>query len=336
MMSVLGEGRVVCFGEVLLRLAAPSAEFLLQTPRLDVVYGGAEANVAVSLSRLGDAARMVSVVPDNALGRAAIDELRRYGVDVGGVKQGPGRMGLYFLSPGAGLRATEITYDRENSAFVSANLPAIAWTKELEGAGLLHVSGVTAALSRVAAESVLRAAREARKLGVAVSVDCNYRAKLWEKWKGDAPRVLHEIMAEADIVFGDHRDIGLVLGGTHKPGRPAADAAFAAFPYLRRIAATQRTQHSVNHHDLAAAMFARDGAWEADAIQITHIVDRIGGGDAFAAGLLYALRNGRADEDALKFALAAAALKHTIPGDFNLACEADVEAVLAGGLDVRR
>src|SRR5262245_525366 len=114
-MSVLGEGRVVCFGEMLLRLSAPGAELLLQTPRLDVVYGGAEANVAVSLSRLGDDARMVSVVPDNPLGRAAIDELRRYGVDAGGVKQGPGRMGLYFLSPGAGLRAAEITYDRENS-----------------------------------------------------------------------------------------------------------------------------------------------------------------------------------------------------------------------------
>lgn len=336
-MSALREGRIVCFGEMLIRLSAPGAELLLQKPRLDVSYGGAEANVAVSLAQLGRDARMVSTVPDNALGRAAVGELRRHGVEVRGVATGAGRMGLYFLSPGAGVRASEITYDRAHSAFASSDFASIDWAKHLDGAALLHVSGVTAALGRAAADGVIRAVSEARKRNVAVSFDCNYRAKLWEAWKGDAPGVLREILVQADMMFGDHRDISLVLGKAIAPGRAAADAAFAAWPSLARIAHTGRVQHSVGRHDLSAAMHTRDGETHAPPIAITEIVDRIGGGDAFAAGLIHALMAGKGDEDALRFALAAAALKHTIPGDFNLAREDEIEAVAAGAaLDVRR
>ena len=190
--------------------------------------------------------------------------------------------------------------------------------------------------SLLAAGGVLRAVREARRLGISVSFDCNYRAKLWEAWKGDAPAVLHEIISEADILFGDHRDIGLVLGQALTPGRAGAEAAFRAFPNLHRVAHTERVQHSVRHHELGASMHTPDGETKAASWTIGDIVDRIGAGDAFAAGLLHALRAGRDDEASLRFALAAAALKHTIPGDANLAREADIEAALAGARDVRR
>lgn len=334
------DGCIVAFGELLIRLSAPGAEFLLQNAKLEVAYGGAEANVAVSLARFGHDVRMVTVTPDNALGRAAIEELRRHGVDTSGVSAAAGRMGLYFLTPGAGPRAADILYDRANSAFASADLTNIDWQSQLSGAGLLHVSGVTAALGANAAAAALHAVKQARRLGISVSFDCNYRAKLWEAWRGDGPRILREIVAEADIVFGDHRDIALILGQSFEAddarGRHAAAAAFAAFPNLQRLAHTIRVQHSVNHNELAAAMYARDGVWHAGAVDLTHIVDRIGAGDAFAAGLLHGLRTAMNEEAALKFALTAAALKHVTPGDFGLARVADVEAAMAPGLDVRR
>lgn len=335
-MSALGTGPIVCFGELLIRLSAPGAELVLQTPRLDVAFGGAEANVAVSLAQLGNDVRMVSVAPNNPLGRAARDELRRYGVDVGGIAFAPGRMGLYFLTRGAGQRAPEITYDRTHSAFAGADFAAIDWAKHLEGAALLHVSGVTAALGRAAADGVIRAVGEARRRGVAVSFDCNYRAKLWDAWKGDAPAVLREILNHADIMFGDHRDIALVLGKNPGDGRATADAAFAAFPNLVRIAATARVQHSANRHELAAAMHTRGGEAAAPGLFLD-VIDRIGAGDAFAAGLIHALRKGKNDNEAIRFALAATGLKHAIPGDFNLSLEADIEAAASGpALDVRR
>jgi 2-dehydro-3-deoxygluconokinase len=333
---VRADGKIVCFGELLIRLSAPGAELLLQTPRLEAAFGGAEANVAVGLARLGHDVRMLSYVPDNALGHAARDELARYGVDASAVHFAPGRMGLYFLTPGVGPRAAEIIYDRAHSAFAGFALDTIDWGAALAGAGWLHVSGVTAALGPKAAQSVLNAAKAARAAGVTVSFDCNYRAKLWEAWRGDGPKLLGEILAEADLVFGDHRDISLILGGTLAPGREAADAAFAAFPRLQRLAATQRTQHSASHHDIAASMFARDAQWSAPACSLTQIVDRIGAGDAFAAGLIHGLRRGKGDETALKLGLAAGCLKHVTPGDFGLAREADLDAVLAGDLAVRR
>ncbi len=331
------DGRVVCFGELLVRLSAPGAELLLQTPRLETAFGGAEANVAVGLARLGHDVRMASIVADNALGRAAVEDLRRYGVDTSDVTFAPGRMGLYFLTPGAGPRAAEIIYDRAQSAFANAALDKIVWDSELEGAGWLHVSGVTPALGSKAAAGVIAAAKAAHRLGVTLSFDCNYRAKLWESWAGPAPALLGQILAEADLVFGDHRDIGLVLGKTFPgEGRAAADAAFEAFPRLQRLTATRRTQHSADHNDICATMFARDGQWSTQTASLTRIIDRIGAGDAFAAGLIHGLRRGKGDEQALKLGLAAACLKHVTPGDFGLAREVDLDAVLEGGLDVRR
>jgi 2-dehydro-3-deoxygluconokinase len=342
--GAIADRTIVCFGEILIRLSAPDNELLLQTPRLDIHFGGAEANVAVSLSRLGGAARMVGFVPDNALGSAARDELRRYGVDVERVGFAPGRMGLYFLTPGAMQRPSEVTYDRAGSAFALAAPDAVDWHEALHGAAVLHLSGITPALGPNGAAAALRAAKAARGQGVTVSFDGNFRGKLWAAWGGDGPAVLRDLLAHADLAFIDDRDIALVLG--HKfastdPSerrRQAAWEAFAAFPQLSRIASTFRIQHTVDHHELSAVMFTRTGGeFTARARPLIGIVDRIGGGDAFAAGLLHGLRARMSDQDALNFAHAASCLKHAIPGDFNLATEADVKAFLEqDGLDVRR
>jgi len=330
------DGKIVCAGEVLLRLAAPGAELLLQTPQLSACVGGAEANVAVALAQLGHAASVFTVLPDNTLGAAARNELRRYGVDTSNISFGPGRLGLYFLSPGAGGRAAEIIYDRAHSAFAIADHAITNWPGILDGAGWLHVSGISAALGPKIAEAVVSAVTIARSLGITVSFDCNYRAKLWQDWSADAPAILRRIVAQADVAFANERDIELILGGAHAHAREAADLAFQAFPNLQLIAATSRVQHSVNHHALSAAMHRREGSWEAPAIELTHVVDRIGAGDAFAAALIHALRSGYDNSRAIRFALGGACIKHTVPGDFGLASVADIEAFLAADFSVRR
>jgi 2-dehydro-3-deoxygluconokinase len=329
--------RFLCFGELLIRLSAPGRELLLQSPRLQTHVGGAEANVAVSLARFGHDARMASLVADNALGHGAIGELRRWGVDTSNVAFGEGRMGLYFLTPGAGQRPADIVYDRAGSAFASARAEAIDWRAALEGADRLHVSGVTPAVSAGAAETALKAMQAARNAGVKVSFDANYRAKLWEA-RGDDPRpTLNALFAEADLLFAEARDLALVTGQTAQSSAEAARIAFARYPNLKRVASTERKVVSADHHELSAFMHTRTASASASARAITGIVDRIGGGDAFAAGLLHGLANGDADQRALDFALAAACLKHYIPGDFNLSTVADVDFFLSNsGSDVRR
>lgn len=331
------EGVIACFGELLLRLSAPGAQLLLQTPTLEANFGGAEANVAVSLACLGDRVRIISVLPDNPLGYAARDGLRRHGVDTSGVSFSRGRLGLYFLAPGAGMRAPEVTYDRAGSAFAEEDFSARDWTASLAGAGWLHVSGVTPALGARCADATIAAVSCARAAGLRVSFDGNYRAKLWASRSAEAPAILRKIIGSADTLFGDHRDIGLALGGAFARSDEAAEAAFAAFPNLERIVHTQRIEHSAGRHDLSAMMYTRAQSWSAPAIVLTEIVDRIGAGDAFAAGVIHALRRDWDGDTALRFALTAAALKHATPGDWNLASEQDVRAALAGnGVSVRR
>lgn len=335
-------GKVVCFGEVMLRLSAPGAEVLLQSSRLEARFGGAEANAAVSLARFGHPVRMVSFVPDNTLGRAAAAELRRHGLDVGGVRTAPGRLGLYFLTPAAGLRPAEVLYDRTDSSFALADPDAVDWPAELEGADWLHVSGVTPAVGPNAAEAALTAVRAARVKGLTVSFDGNYRKSLWDQWPTDGAAVLADIVAAADLFFGDDRDVALILGHDFPQTDPmerrlaAAEAAFTGFPQLSRVASTVRTVQDASRHGLAGFLADREGRWTAGPLEVAGIVDRIGGGDAFAAGLIHGLRTAMTPQAALEFALAAAALKHSIPGDFNLVDVADVEALLAGGGDVRR
>jgi len=315
---------------------------MLQSPTFDVCLGGAEANVAVALARLNNDARMVSVLPDNVLGRRARDELRRHGVDVTQVQFGPGRMGLYFLTNGALLRPSEVLYDRAYSAFTEAADCSIDWALSLKGAERLHLSGVTAALGASSAKAALRAAEAAKNAGVPVSFDGNYRAKLWESWNGNSGEILRSMLALSDIAFADERDIGLVLqcefpGSREDRFQEAADAAFAEFPNLQVITCTQRVQHSVDHHDLSAVLITRDSKLQAKQYELRCVVDRVGAGDAFVAGMLHLLARGASHRDALDFALASAVLKHSIPGDLNLVEEADIHALLSEeGLHVRR
>ncbi|MFT3754711.1 MAG: sugar kinase [Pseudoxanthomonas sp.] len=336
--------RITCFGELLLRLSAPGRQLLMQSPQLDVCVGGAEANVAVSLARLGHDAAVVGAVADNALGEAALGELRRHGVDIRHVQKIDGRMGLYFLTPGAAQRPSEVLYDRAGSAFVAAAGGTHDWPALLQGTAWLHVSGVTPALGQACADATLAAMRAARAVGAKVSFDGNFRPKLWQAWNGDAAGILRGLIAEADLLFASERDIEVVLGETLTQDTPqarfhaAAQAAFAAFPNLQRMAATVREQTSVDHHVLSALSTTRDSAQHHTARhEVGPIIDRIGTGDAFAAGVLHGLLAGMDDGEGLQFGLSAACLKHSVPGDFNPISEADIRAFAQGqGFGVRR
>lgn len=334
-------GPIVCFGELLLRLTAPGRELLLQSGRLDVHVGGAEANVAIGLACLDHSTAMVSVVPDNPLGRGAVAALRAQGVNCSGVRTRAGRMGLYFLSPGAGLRASDIVYDRAGSAFADLPGDSFDWDSLLSGAARLHLSGITPALGPATARAAIAAAEAARRLGVPVSFDGNYRARLWETWDSDPRAVLTRLVGLADLLFGNHRDISLLLGhdfsGDGADRRcEAAQAAFDAFPSLHRIASTARHVEDADRHRIAARLDTRDRGFQSEEVTVAGIVDRIGGGDAFATGILHGIHSGQSVEETVRSGLALACLKHSLPGDASLFRRADIEAFLDGGLDVRR
>jgi 2-dehydro-3-deoxygluconokinase len=311
---------------------------------LNVFIGGAEANVAVSLAGLGHKTFVVSALPDNPMARAAVAELRRYGVDTNSIRFDPdGRMGLYFLSTGAGHRPSNVIYDRADSVF-ALSPPALQDSPcGFSGMDWLHVSGITPAVGPRAADAALEAVKRASEHDVRVSFDCNYRAKLWDRWKGDAPRILHDLAYHADLMFGEERDLALILGLdlNNVPPRDrfvvAGEAAFKAFPRLKRLATTVRIQHNVDHHELAGRMMTREGVYETRFYTLGRIVDRIGSGDAFAAGVLHGICTGLDDQSLLEFGLGSAVLKHSIPGDFNLVSVTDVQSLLAdAGFAVRR
>jgi 2-dehydro-3-deoxygluconokinase len=334
---------VVCFGEILLRLAAPAKELLLQSARFEAHVGGAEANVAVSLGRFGHRATMVSALPDSPLGHACVGELRRHGVRTDGVRFRDGRMGVYFLTHGAGHRPAEVLYDRTNSAFANAPANLYDWHALLEGCDWLHVSGITPAVSDAAGEAALLAMTAARKRGTKISFDCNFRARVWGARTNQAPAVLRRLCEHADIVFGDARDVAFMLGVASEAKAPtdrqrrAADAAFSAFEHLQFIACTERTRHSADVQQLTGLLQSRRDTYITRPYPLYGIVDRIGAGDAFAAGLLHGLIGRFDPQKAVDFATAAACLKHSIPGDFNLIGAADVDLLLSEQqTDVRR
>lgn len=331
----------VFFGELLLRLSAPGRELLLQSGRLDVHVGGAEANVAVGLAALGHSVKMASLIPDNPLGRAAISFLRAQGADCSGVSARDGRMGLYFLTPGAGLRASEVVYDRAGSSFALAEPVDFDWPALLAGAKRLHLSGITPALGPRSAAAALAAVEAAKAAGLSISFDGNYRARLWESWDSDPRGVLTKLVGAADILFGNHRDISLLLGRAFSGDgadrrREAAEAAFAAFPNLRLIASTARHVEDADRHRIAARIDTPEGAHQTEEATVSGIVDRIGAGDAFAAGVLHGLLSGHDLDRTVRSGLALTCLKHSLPGDASLFAQADIDAFLEGGLDVRR
>lgn len=329
------------FGEIMLRMSPPGRELLLQTPRLDVWVAGAEANVVTGLARLGHATALIGAVPDNDLGRAGVAGLRAHGVDCSRVRTAAGRMGLYFVTSGAGLRATDVVYDRAGSAFAGVPPREWDWDTLLAGADRLHLSGITPALGPGLGEAAIAAAEAASARGLPVSFDGNYRARLWEAWDSDPRGLLGRIVAHADILFGNHRDIALLLGrdfdgdGEDRRGAAAA-AAFAAFPKLQIIASTARHVEDADRHRLSARVDARDGHAQTEEVTIAGIVDRIGAGDAFAVGVLHALRRGGDIAAAAQTGLALTCLKHSLPGDASLFGQADIDAFVEGGLDVRR
>lgn len=250
-------------------------------------------------------------------------------------------MGLYFVTSGAGLRATEVIYDRAGSSFAETPSDAWDWDTLLHGVDRLHLSGITPALGPVPAASAIAAAQAAAARGIAVSFDGNWRGKLWERWDSDPRGILTQLVAEADLLFGNHRDIALLLGRDfggegESRRREAVEAAFAAFPKLQTIASTARHVEHVDLHRLSARIDTRSGSAQTEEVVLAGIVDRIGGGDAFAAGVLHALRRGGDSAEAARTGLALAALKHSLPGDASLFRQADIDAYLAGGLDVRR
>lgn len=333
--------KFLAFGEIMLRLSPPGRELLLQTPKLDVWVAGAEANVVTQLARLGHDVGMATMVPDNDLGRAAITTLRGHGVDTSRISLGGDRMGLYFVTSGAGLRATEVVYDRAWSAFAEAPAEAWDWQALLDGVDRLHLSGITPALGPVPATAALAAVRAATERGIAVSFDGNWRGKLWERWDSDPRAILAPLVEHADLMFGNHRDIALLLdrefaGDAEDRRREATEAAFAAFPRLQMIASTARHVEHVDLHRLSARIDTRDDHVQTDEVALAGIVDRIGGGDAFAAGVLHGLRSGKDIAEVARIGLALAALKHSLPGDASLFRQADIDAYLDGGLDVRR
>lgn len=334
-------GRFVAFGEIMLRLSPPGRELLLQTPRLDVWVGGAEANVATALARLGHDVGFVSALPDNDLGRHALASLRGHGIDVSGIQVRGTRMGLYFVTSGAGLRATEVVYDRARSAFAETPPDAWDWASALAGADRLHLSGITPALGPAGSRAAIAAAEAATAAGVPVSFDGNYRARLWDAWDSDPKATLTQLIGHADLLFGNHRDISLLLGRDFSGDgadrrREAAEAAFAAFPKLRLIASTARHVADADRHRLSARIDTRESAAQTEDAELAGIVDRIGAGDAFAAGVLHGLRSGGSIDDAARAGLALACLKHSLPGDASLFRPRDIDAFLAGGFDVRR
>ncbi|CAN5275021.1 sugar kinase [soil metagenome] len=336
-------GRILCFGEMLLRLNPPEGEVLMQGNALTVRPGGAEANVAVSLARFGAPTSIATVLPDNALGYGTRDELRRHGVETSGIEFKPGRMGLYFMTPGAVRRPADVLYDRADSAFVKHVDNAFDWPALLNGVEWLHVSGVTPAVGPTGTRAAIQAVEAAEAAGVKVSFDGNFRGKLWGEWAGDPPRTLGRMLSTASIAFADERDFALVLGKTfispdpHERRRMAALAAFEAFPKLERICGTLRVQESVADQALSAVMLTREGEIHVEPIHMAGVVDRVGGGDAFASGVLFGVWSGWDDEEALAFGLAAAGLKHSVHGDFNLFTAADVRAaVAADGFDIKR
>jgi 2-dehydro-3-deoxygluconokinase len=329
--------RVVCFGELLLRMSAPDGEQLLQTGTLNVHAGGAEANVAVSLAHFGHPASLVTIIPENSLGKAALAQVRKEGVDVSYIQFGEGQMGLYFISFGAVVRPSRVTYQREGSAFANADANAINWSPIFEDADWLHISGITPAVSGNASKAVRRAVDAARKSDVKISFDGNYRSQLWDSWGGDGAETIRDLLSKTTVGFINERDIGLILNEKFTDRATAFDRAFKEFPKLEYLAATTRETLTMNHHRITAEIVNRKGRWFSKSYNAAGIVDRIGGGDAFAAGILHGILSGMSEQETVDFAAAASALKHSIRGDFNLVDASDVEYAMGQeSLDVRR
>ena len=332
---------IVCFGEIVMRLSVPAGEMPLQSPRFDAWVGGAEANVAVALAALGHRSHMVSAVPPGSIGDAPIGELRRHGVDTGAILRCEGRMGLYYHIPGGPMRAAEVVYDRVDSAFARAAAAEWDWAALLGGAEWLHLSGVTPALGPASAEAALAAARAARAAGIGVSFDGNWRGRLWGRWHDDPAVILRPIVEQATLLFGNHRDASLLLGQEFSGDgedrrRAAALALLDRFPALTHVASTARHIAGADEHHIVARIDTRAASATTSDAVIAPIVDRVGSGDAFAAGILDGLWQGLALADVAARGLALSALKHGLRGDLAPFARGSLEQASLAAADVVR
>jgi 2-dehydro-3-deoxygluconokinase len=332
--------KIVTFGEIMLRLKAPEHERLFQSPLLEAHFGGGEANVATSLSLFGMEAVFVSALSKDAIGQGALRTLRGHGVDVSRVRLTGERTGIYFLETGADQRPSQVVYDRAESAASRVKPGDFPWAEIFKGADWFHFTGITPALSRNAAEACLEAMQAARAAGVKISIDLNFRKKLWN-YGAKAPEVMGGLVALADVLIANEEDIQLGLGiaadSDPSASRVAAEAyqALAAktkakYPNLSVVAITLRESLSADRNGWSAVLDGKDGFRSSRKYALNDIVDRVGGGDSFAAGLIFGLLEYGDEAKALEYAVAASALKHSIPGDINLSSREEVER-LAGG-----
>jgi len=330
--------KVVTLGEIMMRLSTPGFERFVQSDSFDVTYGGGEANVAVAVSNYGLNGVFVSKVPDNALGQAAINHIRRYGVDTQYIAKGGKRLGIYFLETGASMRASQVIYDRADASIADVDSADFDWDAIFEGADWFHTTGITPALSDKAAALTLEALKAAKAKGITTSIDLNYRKKLWSKEK--AKQVMTELCQYVDVCIGNEEDAETTLGfkseGTDiTKGELNLDGYKSVFQQMKEkfgfkyIASTLRESHSASDNGWSALVYDGTEFYHTKQYEV-RIVDRVGSGDSFASGFIYGLVTGLPLGEAAEFGVAASALKHTIPGDLNHATLSEVSTLMKG------
>jgi len=333
--------KIVTMGEIMLRLSTPNNEKIIQADEFDINYGGGEANVAVSLANYGHNAEFVTKVPNSPIGASAVASLRKYGVETKHIAKGGERLGIYFLETGSAMRASSVIYDRAHSAISEADISDFDFDEIFKDADWFHFTGITPAVSDKAAELTEAALKAAKKHGVKVSCDLNFRKKLWSSEK--AQKVMTNLMQYVDVCIGNEEDAEKVLG--FKPGNTdvtSGELELAGYKSIfeqmvakfnfEYVISSLRVSHSASDNGWSACIYSRDTKefYHSREYRITPIVDRVGGGDSFAGGVICGFVDGKDFKQALEFGVAASALKHTIPGDFNLVTRADVDS-LAGG-----
>lgn len=336
--------KVVTFGEIMLRLAPPGFLRFSQTSHFEVVYGGGESNVAVSLANYGIPTEFVTRLPDNDLGHCALMEMRKRGVGTYNILFGGDRLGIYFLETGAVSRGSKVVYDRAHSAMAEIRAGMIDWEVVFDGAQWFHWTGITPAISQGAADACLEAVKAARKLGLTVSTDLNYRAKLW-KYGVEPEVIMTELTSYCDIILGNEEDaekhfgikpegLDITTQGEHVKGEAflsVCQQMMQKFPNAKKVITTLRGSISASHNSWAGVLYDGKTLYKSPEYQITHIVDRVGGGDSFMGGLIYGLiKHPEDDQRALNFAVAASCLKHTIMGDANLVTVEEVQKLMGG------
>lgn len=333
--------KIVTFGEIMLRLSPPGYLRITQTPTLEVSFGGAEANVAASLAKFGLPAEFVTRLPNNDLGEACLAYLRRYGIGTTHILRGGDRLGIYYLETGAAQRGSKVVYDRANSSAATIQPGMVDWKAVFAGAGWFHTTGITPATSASAADAAIESVRAAREQGLTVSCDMNYRKNLW-KWGKKASEVMPELMRYCDVAVGNEEDAKDVFG-IEAPetdvtaGKVAADSyryvcekLVERFPNLKTVAFTLRGSISATHNTWSGVLWYEGRFFSTRTYDIAYIVDRVGGGDSYVAGLIYGLLTYGEPQQALDYAVAASCLKHSIYGDFTEITVAEVEKLMRG------